>query len=319
MRIHFKSGIVEIELLDNEFVTQWHNTVSKLQPIETWNENLIPKVTISDEEVFRIRSTYVPKFNAHVKELKDKYGLEFPGEMELNMKQERLNLLHKWVTHGAFTKTNWDLPNATVEDINNSKWNHWQDYNFATDHEPEFEVPVDAIDDITHILFEMNCDIHWYEETITSPRVQQLYDWGYNYNDGNHIIQRYTSGADRAFDVVDIPNEYRKLCTYDTEPDLWLPFAVLGKEYYTCWVNMDNPSQFDITNIDKTYCPGWELQPNAFTNKVLAHDEFQYWLTQHGVPTDAFCIAKMPLGKCINKEQLNFNQILLEPVQHVEW
>ena len=319
MKIHFESGIVEIELLDNEFVTQWHNIVSKLQPIETWNENLVPKVTISYEEFLRIRKTYVSKFNAHVKELKDKYGLEFPGEMELNMKQERLNLLHKWVTHGAFTKTNWDLPNAKVSDINNSKWNHWQDYNFAADHEPEFEVPANAIKDITRILFEMNCDIHWYEETITSPRVQQLCEWGYNYDDGNHIIQRYTSGVDTEFDVFDIPNKYRKLCTYDTEPDLWLPFAVLGKEYYTCWVNMDNPSQFDITNIDKTYCPGWELQPNAFTNKVLAHEEFQDWLTQHGVPTDAFCIAKMPLGKCINKEQLNFDQILSEPVQHVEW
>ena len=50
MKIHFESGIVEIELLDNEFVTQWHNIVSKLQPIETWNENLVPKVTISYEE-----------------------------------------------------------------------------------------------------------------------------------------------------------------------------------------------------------------------------------------------------------------------------
>ena len=52
----------------------------------------------------------------------------------------------------------------------------------------------------------MNCDIHWYEETITSPRVEKLKEWGYTVKDGKHIIQRYTSGKDTAFDVFDIEN-----------------------------------------------------------------------------------------------------------------
>ena len=320
MKIHFKSGVVEIELLDNKFVKQWHDTISKLQPIETWNENLFPQVTMPQEEVDTIRKKYSTKFDRHVDELKEKYNLVFPGKMGIHkVSQARLNQLHLWVTHGAFTKTNWELPNATVEDINNSKWNHWQDYNYLANHNPEFKINNNDIQDITRILFEMNCDIHWYEETITSPRIEQLEKWGYNYNDGKHIIQRYTSGLDTAFDVFDIPNEYRELCTYDTSPDLWLPFSVLGKEYYTCWINMDNPSQFDITNIDKTYHAGWELQPNAFTNQVLAHNEFQDWLTQHNVPTDAFCIGKIPLGHCTNKNKLDFDKILSETVQEVEW
>jgi|TARA_B110000908_G_C10223933_1_gene436853 hypothetical protein len=316
MKIHFNSGIVEIELLKNEFVSQWYNDVSKLDPIETWNENLFPIVQLSNEEIYHIRTTYASKFNAHVDELKDKHGLDFPGRMEIIMDQSRLNLLHKWVTHAAFTKSNWDLPNADIDDINNSKWNHWLSYDVAANYIPEFEI---HDDDVVRILFEMNCDIHWYEETITSPRVTQLNDWGYNYLDGLHIIQRYTSGKDKSIDVFNISNEHRQFCTYRTDYDLWLPFAVLGKEYYTCWINMDNPSQFDITNIDKTYSPGWELQPNAFTNKVLAHNEFQDWLILHDVPTDAFCISKMPLGKCTNKHQLNFDKILTEQVLHVEW
>ena len=319
MKINFKSGTVNIDLIPNEFVDQWYNTVSKLEPITTWNENLFPQVTMPQEEIDAIRNKYVPKFNAHVQELKDKYNLDFPGTMDLDTPQTKLNELHLYVTHGAFTKSNWTLPNAKLEDINDSKWNHWQNYDFKRDHKPEFEVADADIEDVTRILFEMNCDIHWYEETITSPRVEKLKEWGYTVKDGKHIIQRYTSGKDTAFDVFDIENYHRSLCTYNTTADLWLPFAVLGKEYYTCWVNMDNPAQFDMTNIDKTWCPGWELQPNSMTVEVLKHPEFQDWLKQHRVPTDAFCIGKIPLGYCTNKDELDFDVILSEPVESVEW
>lgn len=320
MKIHFDCGVVEIELLDNNFVNSWKERVSPLKMNNTWNENLFPECRLSQEEILKIRTYRVDKFNAHVNELKEKYDLTFPGKMEtLHMSQERLNLLHKWVTHGAFTRTNWDLPNASIADINNSKWSHWKDYDFRRDHEPEFSVRDEDAEDITRILFEMNCDIHWYEETITSPRVQQLKEWGYTYEDGRHIIQRYSTGKMEAFDVFEIPNEYRNFCTYDTDYDLWLPFAVLGKEYYTCWVNMDNPSQFDMTNIDKTYAPGWELQPNAFTVEVLKKREFQQWLTDYIVPTKPFCIGKIPLGRCTNKTQVDWNIVLQSPVKHVEW
>ena len=82
MKINFKSGTVDIDLIPNKFVDQWYNTVSKLEPIPTWNENLFPQVTMSQQEIDAIRNKYVPKFNAHVQELKDKYNLDFPGLMK---------------------------------------------------------------------------------------------------------------------------------------------------------------------------------------------------------------------------------------------
>ena len=73
--------------------------------------------TYGQEEIDAIRNKYVPKFNAHVQELKDKYNLDFPGTMDLDTPQTKLNELHLYVTHGAFTKSNWTLPNAKLEDI----------------------------------------------------------------------------------------------------------------------------------------------------------------------------------------------------------
>ena len=164
MKIHFKSGVVEIELIRNKFVDSWLDTVSNLDPISTWNENVFPEVTMPQAEVDQIRNKYSAKFDAHVDELKLKYNINFPGKMGSSVvSQQRLNQLHMWITHGAFTKTNWELPNASLESIIDSKWNHWQNYNPDKDHTPEFVVPQDTNADVTRILFEMNCDIHWYE------------------------------------------------------------------------------------------------------------------------------------------------------------
>ena len=55
------------------------------------------------------------------------------------------------------------------------------------------------------------------------------------------------------------------------------------------------------------------------TVEVLKHPEFQDWLKQHQVPTDAFCIGKIPLGYCTNKDELDFDVILSEPVESVDW
>ena len=45
MKIYFKSGVVHIKLIDNEFVNDWKDKVSKMEMINTWNENLFPEAT----------------------------------------------------------------------------------------------------------------------------------------------------------------------------------------------------------------------------------------------------------------------------------
>ena len=61
MKINFKSGTVNIDLIPNKFVDQWHNTVSKLEPIPTWNENLFPQVTMPQEEIDAINQELIQK------------------------------------------------------------------------------------------------------------------------------------------------------------------------------------------------------------------------------------------------------------------
>jgi hypothetical protein len=120
-------------------------------------------------------------------------------------------------------------------------------------------------------------------------------------------------------DVYEIENFHRKYCTYDPEPDIWVPFSVLGKEYLTCWLDIDNPLPFDITNIDQWAHMGFEWQPNSFTVKILGHKYFQEYLKEHHVPVNSFIIGKIPLGYCTNKKDLDLQSIIKSTIINIEY
>lgn len=321
MKIHFEDGqTANIELLKNEFVDYWKDILVPLEEnncrINTWNEQFFPKKKMPEN--IDHRDNQIKIFNDCITHLDKDFNIKFPGEMYTGQDQKWLNVIHRWVTHAAFTGGRWSLPNASIEDKIHTKWNHWKDYNWRENHDPEFEIIGDR-SYFNKILFDMNCAIHEYEEFMYSPRNEELISLGYKEEDGYHLIQRYfSSDKNKHEDCYDIPNEFRKYCTYE-DHDLWLPFAVLGKEYYTTWINLDDPSNFDVTNIDKTWFPGFEWQPNSYTSKVLKENIFQSWLKDHTVPTDEFIIAKLPLGHCTNKKDLDLMSSVRSPVIGVEF
>lgn len=322
MKIFFEDGqVAHIELLKNDFVEYWLETMIPLEDagfrIKTWNEQLFPKKRLNVSGL-KHRDKQIDIFNDCAKELKNTFGIEFPGEMYTDQDQKWLNTIHRWVTHGAKTGARWTLPNASLENKIKTKYTNWHDYKWQDDHEPEFEVIGDR-DYFSKLLFDMNCAIHEYEEFIISPRAEELESYGFNEKDGYHAIQRYfIKGKSTHSDCYDMANEYRKYCTFEPH-DLWLPFAVLGKEYYTTWVNIDNPSEFDITNIDKSWMAGFEWQPNSFTSKVISSRFFGSWLKEHSVPHEEFLIAKLPLGHCTNKKDLDLETSVRQKIINVEF
>lgn len=326
MKIYWSNGqVAKIELIKNDFVEYWHSIASPLEKenkrIETWHWEEIPlRDTLTDHD-YNTRRIEIEKFNKNVDELKQKHDIDFPGKMYEDQGQSFLNKIHHFITHGSFTQKWWDLPNASIDDMVKAKYTHWREYDWDANHgDWELDFTGKDTQEINRIFFEMNCEIHEYEETIITPRKQELLDWGFKQKDGNHIIQRWrnTDNDLRMFDVYPIDNEHRKYCTFDTDPDLWLPFSVLGKEYLTCWLDVDNPLPFDVTNIDQYAHIGFEWQPNSFTNRVLGHDYFKKYLEDHKVPHDPYIIGKIPLGYCTNKKDLDLDAIMASDVVHVD-
>lgn len=326
MKIHFSNGqTADIELIKNDFVEYWHSVASPLEKankrIETWHWHEIPSKVKPDEKDLIIRDENIKRFNDSVDELAEIHDIHFPGKMYMGQPQIFLNKIHHFITHGSFTQKWWDLPNASINDMIEAKYNHWSNYNWDETHgDWDLDYTDKNVAEINRIFFEMNCYIHEYEETIITPRKEELLDWGFNESDGDHIIQRWQNTDDslRMFDVYPIDNEYRKYCTFDTEPDLWLPFSVLGKEYLTCWLDMDNPLPFDVTNIDQYAHIGFEWQPNSFTTKVLGHKYFKEYLTSHKVPHEELIIGKIPLGYCTNKKDIDLDEIAQSNVINVD-
>ena len=289
--------------------------------INTWHWHEIPSKLVPDESDYIVRATQIKKFNDNVDLLANKHGIHFPGKMYADQPQIFLNKIHHYITHGAFTRKWWDLPNASIADMVNAKYTHWREYDWDKHHGTyDFDLTNKDDIEISRILFEMNCEIHEYEETIITPRKEELFDMGFKQQDGDHIIQRWSNNDNslRMFDTYIIDNQYRKYCTFDTDPDLWLPFSVLGKEYLTCWLDMDNPLPFDVTNIDHHAHIGFEWQPNSFSVQVLGHANFKQYLNDHHVPHDEFIIGKIPLGYCTNKSELDLDEISRSNVTHVE-
>ena len=329
MKIHWSNGqVANIELIKNEFVEYWHSIAVTLEAankrIDTWHWHEIPAKDTEFEKVINdlsIRSQQIIDFNNNVDELADKFDIHFPGKMYEDQPQIFLNKIHHFITHGSFTQKWWDLPNANIDNMIKAKYTHWKEYDADLDHgTPDLSyIGKDTIE-INRIMFEMNCEIHEYENTIVTPRKEELLDWGFEQKDGTHVIQRWrnTDFSSRMFDTYPIENNYRKYCTFDTEPDLWLPFSVLGKEYITCWLDTDNPLPFDVTNIDRYGHMGFEWQPNSFTTQVLGHSHFKKYLEDHKVPHEEFIIGKIPLGYCTNKKDLDLDELMKSVVVHVD-
>ena len=80
----------------------------------------------------------------------------------------------------------------------------------------------------------MNCDIHWYEETMAlSSTITRM---GYEPQDGKHIIQRYTSGLDTAFDVLDILMTFPSTALIALSRFMVTLCCIRQRVLY-CWVN----------------------------------------------------------------------------------
>lgn len=326
MKIHWSNGqVAEIELIKNDFVEYWHSIASPQEQagnrINTWHWHEIPSKDVIDAEDEKERVRTIKQFNDHVDELAERFDIHFPGKMYKDQPQIFLNKIHHFITHGSFTQKWWDLPNASIDEMIKAKYTHWREYDASKDHgTPDLSYEGKDSTEINRIMFEMNCEIHEYEETVITPRKEELLDWGFESKDGDHIIQRWrnTDKKQRMFDVYPIDNDYRKYCTFDTDPDLWLPFSVLGKEYLTCWLDMDNPLPFDVTNIDQYAHIGFEWQPNSFSTQVLGHKHFKKYLEDHKVPHEDFIIGKIPLGYCTNKKDLDLDEVMRSNVVNVE-
>lgn len=282
LNIEFKDHITihkfSIEFIDNPFVNKF---------VEKLNSHISSKCNVSST-IFPSKALEwdTLEVNKLTQELRDTIsttekvsGIKFPIEIhsinfvnKSSSERSLLNFIHRAFTN--FFKSNW------------TSWSG-EDLGFNNEADPKL---------LRELLQEINEGVH---------RIEPYF---YYDNDRYSIMQHSElvfSFTDN--DYIEIEDSDFKYKSSDHNADIWLPIScMLGKNILSCYLDYDDPSEFDIVN-ENLYNGDF-----VFGNRSnLINSDMISWLESYKVPK----MYGMPLGYVVeNKNKLfsildSFNDI----------
>ena len=230
-------------------------------------------------------------------------GKYFPYHAYDDMPWQQTNLIHRCFTTGQIAQTTWQL-NLTEKQKYDSKfindgdvlewvhslqrndfsiWNCWDEFSSANN--------------------RINKWIHIYEDSRLCPRAKNLVDKAVKNNKKTWSISI----------EPDVFNEDgRKWYEYHVEPeiedilrsfpddkdecDVTLMKSITGKDYFQCFQEYDDPTEWDIRNVGKIK-GGFTFYPNNTLQHVLEEQEFQQWHKSYGLRPEL--VEPVPVGKIV--------------------
>lgn len=189
--------------------------------------------------------------------------------------QHHMNQLHRWLVFCMFrTPYEIDGVNYTPEDM---------DGIFDKDHAG-----------VLKALFTLNQLVHKTEVGYTSPGTATFPGTQHG---GTMWDQGFTED-----DTIGLAKDlkYTHLLTNNNH-DVWLAKRILGKDFRECWLDADDPSYRDITNVGDILHYSFEVDPLNDDTEFYCSQEFIKWMKLHKRSTDVSEIGRIPLGKIINK------------------
>ena len=271
-----------IDLVDDPFVEAWAQGVVKLKleetehtalgsindtyPTDVWHNNIEELCRELPRQLKRV-GLDVPAFFPSLSTLR---GLNNTATF-----QHHMNQIHRWLVFCMFRA------DYVIDGVNYlpNNINDLFDKNF---------------DGMLQALFTLNQLVHKTEGGYTAP--------GTNTFPGSKHGKTMWDQAFQEDDKIGWAKDlnYKHLLTNDNY-DIWLAKRILGKDFRECWLDADDPSYRDITNIGDIlhYC--FEVDPLNDDTEFYYSDEFASWMSAHGRSIDASEIGRIPLGNIIDK------------------
>jgi hypothetical protein len=88
---------------------------------------------------------------------------------------------------------------------------------------------------------------------------------------------------------------------------VWLAKRILGKDFRECWLDNDDPSYEDITNIGEILHYAFEVDPLNNLDDFYTSEQFASWMKQHS--RDINNIGRIPIGNIIDMPD-NIHEII---------
>lgn len=225
-------------------------------------------------------------------------GAPFPYRAFVGMSWEHTNSIHRCFTTAGNTACNWkhmlDTPTLTKfkKDVYESKLG-------LRDIIETKQFVVSKYDKFMDALFRINKFIHAYEGLHKSERVQTFtpftdcqyleLNWDNFTLAGGHTFS-YTERTSYEELKQSFPGDYSSY-------DVFLGKSISGKDYEDTFTQYDDPTEFDITNVD--YIDGSvRIHNYPGISKYYSNSVFSSWCESYNIEPSMY--LPVPLGRVVN-------------------
>lgn len=272
--IDFENSSITIRLLNNPLVQKWVANLNVDQPWHCWRKRQC-EIHVGDKDQYR-----KDLINAIV-EFNKTVGFNFPFVVDNNTQfsREDLNTIHRYFTT-ITTFMSWSLGGEQI--INKDQ------LGFVTSH-----------------VCKINDAVHYLENYYDTPSKQQ------SKNVDILCVAPTSHNSDDYFQHN--PGDWRYL-DYDLEYDVFMSYAICGKDYFQAYIDNDDPRLWDITSQFSSYYNFFYIDIDGERNKVMKSPEFTQWLKDANMVYNT-AWQFMPIGKVISGKlgpRLTFKGIRLE-------
>jgi hypothetical protein len=268
------------KLLENDFVEEWFEHFRIKNKASGKLEKFIHRCNTSNLRYKPYEEAIVDIHNT-IRSLRDELGIDLPIVLE-TINRQTLNQLHRFFTIMRTTSDTYDLNKPGLFNIENNKSRFY-----------------DLLDDL-------NEAVHNAEQVYYSNNERLKGFEGYTY----HMLRFLNRN------LVKINNKHLKYMSRNHNVNL--ATNILGKSYFNCYYDYDDPRYFDIKNCEQ-YCADLEFEfqePNIFN--IFNNKNYQQWLTDYRMPVNDQTCGVMPIGDLVSYNFIN-DSTAISKVQKIEY
>ena len=265
---------ITIELLDNPVVNRW---AEQLKIDTGWQSfNFIPSRIITNDKE---KDQYRKELITNIQNFNGRFGIEFPFSVSETtiFSNEDLNNIHRYFTT-ANTFRSWSIGGPIIIDQTCPDFQDWNPF-----------------------LFEINESVHRLQNYYYSIEKTMS-------SDVNMLTLRHTE-YDRTGWFNHEPEDWRHL-DYSLECDVFMQYAICGKEFFQAYIDGDQCGHWDVTSQFCSYNNFFYIDVNGERNKVMNSERFKTWLRGGAKLYTPW--QYMPIGKVVsgNITQENFKNLI---------
>ena len=268
------------KLLENDFVEEWFEHFKENHKSSGELNKFIPRCNNTNLRHKPYEEAIVDIHNT-IRCLRDELEIHLPIVLE-TIDRQTLNQLHRFFTTMKTTNNTYDLNKPALFNIQNSKYRFYD------------------------LLNDLNEAVH---------NAEQVY---YSNDERSKGFEKYTYSMLKFFNRTLVKVENKHLKYMSRNHNVNLAANILGKSYFNCYYDYDDPRYFDIKNCEH-YCADLEFEfrePNIFN--MFNNKNYQQWLTDYRIPVNDQTCGLMPIGDLISYNLTNEGKGI-NKVQKVEY